>query len=121
MAHDKGSFSYKVINKKIRDILDARSELDNTAQIAMPFIKATTTISVGDDGTGFTLGLHAFNEDVKYENIYSESEDSSMPLIGYTYLKDGTNNVGQRRMCGPCSTRELFPIITSLLIVPPKG
>jgi hypothetical protein len=90
MAHDKGSFSYKVINKKIRDILDARSELDNTAQIAMPFIKATTTISV-DGGTGFTLGLHAFNEDVKYENIYSESEDSSMPLIGYTYLKDGTN------------------------------
>lgn len=91
MAHDKGSFSYKVVNKRIRDILDARSELNNTAQIAMPFIKATTTISMEDGGTGFTLGLHAINEDVKYENIYSESPDSSMPLIGYTYLKDGTN------------------------------
>ena len=91
MAHNKGSFSYKVVNKKIRDVLDARSALDNTAQIAMPFIKATTTISVGDDGTGFTLGLHAINEDVKYENIYAESPDSNMPLIGYTYLKNGMN------------------------------
>ena len=93
MAHDKGSFSYKVVNKKIRDILDTRSELNNTIQVAMPFIKATTTIMLDDDSDrlGFTLGLHAINEDVKYENIYSSGDDSGMPLLGYTYRSDGTN------------------------------
>ena len=35
---------------------------------------------------------------------------------------DGNDYVGKRRICGPCSTRELFPIISSLLIVrPPQG
>ena len=95
MAHDKGSFDYKVINKNIRRILDARSELNNTVQLAMPFIKATTTldlskIDMGDGNIGFTLGLHAFNEDVKYEDIYS-SVDGDMPLVGYTYTEKGTN------------------------------
>ena len=95
MAHDKGSFDYKAINKNIRRILDARSELNNTAQVAMPFIKATTTldlskIHMGDGNIGFTLGLHAFNEDVKYEDIYS-SVDGDMPLVGYTYTEQGTN------------------------------
>jgi hypothetical protein len=90
MAHDKGSFSYRVVNKQIRDVLDARSMLDNTVQVAMPFVKATTTLMDGDK-LGFTLGLHAINEDVKYENIYSSGDDSGMPLLGYTYLSDGTN------------------------------
>lgn len=90
MAHDKGSFSYRVINKNIRNVLDARAALDNTVQISMPFVKATTTLKVGDK-LGFTLGLHAINEDVKYENIYSSGDNSGMPLLGYTYRSDGTN------------------------------
>jgi hypothetical protein len=47
--------------------------------------------------------------------------------LPYSYLEhrcmlnNGDLVIGQRRMCGTCSARELFPIITSLLIVPPKG
>ena len=66
MAHNFSSFSYKIINKNIRDILDARSRLDNTVQVAMPFVKATTTIQhsyLDNDlsNMGFTLGLHGIN------------------------------------------------------------
>jgi GH24 family phage-related lysozyme (muramidase) len=91
MAHDKGSFDYKVVNEKIRDVLDARSELNNTIQIAMPFVKATTTLKLpelGDGNIGFTLGLHAIDQDVKYEDMYAE-RNSNMPLVGYTYSEDG--------------------------------
>lgn len=96
--HAYGSFDYKIINKDIRDILDARSRLNNTVQVAMPFVKATTTVKLGNvgaydtvapDGIGFTLGLHGINEDVNYEDIYSE-KNSNYPLIGYTYNIDGT-------------------------------
>jgi len=97
MAHDKGSLDYKVINKNIRNILNARSELNNTVQVAMPFVKATTTIQLpeflGEGNVGFTLGIHAINRDLNYEDIYS-SQDGNMPLIGYTYGPAGeTRNV----------------------------
>jgi hypothetical protein len=94
MAHNFSSFSYKIINKNIRDILDARSRLDNTVQVAMPFVKATTTIQhsyLDNDlsNMGFTLGLHGINEDVKYQDMY-HSQDGLTPLIGYTYTDKGT-------------------------------
>jgi hypothetical protein len=89
--HSYGSFDYKIVNKNIKQILDARSQLDNTVQVAMPFIKATTTIGnnnfLGAGCMGFTLGLHGINEDVEYEDIYS-SQDGTSPLVGYTYTKD---------------------------------
>lgn len=92
MDHEKGSFDYKVIDESITKALNMRSQLDNTVQIAMPFVKATTTIQhpkmLGNGNIGFTLGLHAINEDVKYEDIYSGKKNT--PLIGYTYKEDGT-------------------------------
>lgn len=93
MSHDKGSFDYKAINPAIADILAARSQLNNTTQVAMPFIKATTTVRLpkilGPGNIGFTLGLQGLDQNIKYEDMYSE-KDSNMPLIGYTYQADGT-------------------------------
>lgn len=93
--HGYGSFDYKVINENIKKILDDRSRLDNTIQLSMPFVKATTTLQLsqvfkqGYDGdVGFTLGLHAIDHDVKYEDMFS-SQDNDLPLIGYTYGQDG--------------------------------
>jgi len=95
---ENSSFTYKVINKNIRDILDARSVLNNTVQVAMPFVRATTTLQhpefLGDGNIGFTLGLHAINEDVQFEDIYASQDAAGAgrryPLVGYTYTSDGT-------------------------------
>lgn len=93
MGHTSGSFDYKVINPIIKQVLKARSELDNTVQVAMPFVKATTTIQIeeylGQDNIGFTLGLHGIDEDVNWEDMFSE-KDGEYPLVGYTYQKDGS-------------------------------
>lgn len=90
--HNYGSFDYKTINKNIKNILDARSQLNNTVQMGMPFVKATTTMKhpeyLGTDNIGFTLGLHGIDKDVAYESMYS-SIDGTYPLIGYTYTADG--------------------------------
>ena len=90
--HRKGSFNYRTMDSKIKQVLHARSVLDNTVQMAMPFVKATTTFQhetlLGSDNMGFTIGLHAINADVQYEDIYS-SQNGDMPLIGYTYNGDG--------------------------------
>lgn len=95
MAEDKlhsyGSFSYKTINEKIKEILDARSKLNNTVQVAMPFVKATTTIRhdyLGPGNIGFTLGLHGIDNDVKYTDMYA-LQNGTDPLIGYTYTNSG--------------------------------
>ncbi len=89
--HTNGSFSYKTIHPLIKGILDSRSRLNNTVQVGMPFIKATTTVKIpeylGNDNVGFTLGMHAIPEDVKAEDIYSNQNGSA--LIGYTYTLDG--------------------------------
>ena len=98
MGHTSGSFDYKVINPTIKQVLKARSELDNTTQVAMPFIKATTTIAIpeylGVGRIGFTLGLHGIDEDVMYKDMFGGSNDSILdstndgsqyPLVGYTY------------------------------------
>jgi hypothetical protein len=94
--HRSGSFSYKIINEKIVKTLDNRAQMNNTVQIAMPFIKATTTLQLdevlGAGSKGFTLGLHAIDKDVKYQDMFSE-QDSDMPLIGYTYTPTGTKLV----------------------------
>lgn len=92
MAHDKGSFSYKTINEKTKSVLQQRSRLNNTAQVGMPFVKATTTLKLpevlGPDCVGFTLGTHAIEIDGLAENIYSDTNGNA--LIGYTYNPDGT-------------------------------
>jgi LAS superfamily LD-carboxypeptidase LdcB len=93
--HSYGSFSYKALNDNIADSLSSRSKLDNTIQVAMPFVKLTSTIQLpeylGNGNIGFTLGLHAIDEDVKFEDIYSGAgADANCPLIGYTYTADGT-------------------------------
>ncbi len=90
--HNKGSFSYKTIHPNIKRILNERALLDNTAQIGMPFIKATTTISIPEflnsaDNVGFTLGLHAIETDTRAEDIYSDQNGNA--LIGYTYTPSG--------------------------------
>lgn len=95
-----GSFDYKVINPTIKNILKARSELNNTVQVAMPFVKATTTIRLpeflGEGCIGFTLGLHAINENVFWENMYAENESNGIyPLVGYTTQYDFQTGVGK--------------------------
>lgn len=87
-SHEYNSFSYKVIDPIIKKQLDNRSKLNNTVQIAMPFIKATTTVKTSR-GLGFTLGVHAIKKDVTYQDIYA-SNDANGPLVGYTY--NGTGN-----------------------------
>jgi hypothetical protein len=94
MAHESGSFDYKTIDENIKKILDLRSELNNSVQVGMPFVKATTTIRGNkeylnsEDNRGFTLGLHGINEDVRYQDMFS-SENGTEPLIGYTYKSNG--------------------------------
>jgi GH24 family phage-related lysozyme (muramidase) len=112
MAHNKGSFDYKVIEDPIKRILDARSVLNNTVQVAMPFVKATTTIQhelLGKGSIGFTLGLHAINEDVKYEDIYANQSGNS-PLIGYTYDADGNNT----RVYAPDPNEETAQLVSNV-------
>jgi len=94
-CRDNNSFSYKTIHPIIRRILDERSKLNNTVQLAMPFVRATSTIQhdeyLGPGNKGFTLGLHLYDEDAKWQDIYSDQsvEQGNYPLIGYTYDKDG--------------------------------
>lgn len=89
--HKNSSFSYKTIHPNIRAILDNRSRLNNTVQMSMPFVKVTSTLNMngihGTGNIGFTLGLHAIPEDVRAQNIYSDSGGNA--LIGYTYDVDG--------------------------------
>jgi hypothetical protein len=92
--HTNNSFSYKTIHPNIRNILEERSKLDNTTQVSMPFIKATTTLQLPEilgNGIGFTLGIHATELDIKYQDIYASQNGSY--LTGYTYQPDGTNKL----------------------------
>jgi hypothetical protein len=97
--HRRNSFSYKVINPIIRNVLDERATMNNTIQVAMPFIKATSTIdlnrirgyenfSTSNNCWGFTLGVHAYEEDFTYENILAGA-GSGQYYIGYTYTDSG--------------------------------
>lgn len=87
--HQNNSFSYKVTDERIQEQLDKRSKLNNTVQIGMPFIKVTSTVKVGNDGKGFTLGMHMINKDITYQDIYASREDITSPLVGYTYTESG--------------------------------
>jgi len=92
--HTNNSFSYKTIHPNIKNILEERSKLDNTTQVSMPFIKATTTLQlpgVLGSGVGFTLGIHATEQDIRYQDIYASQNGSY--LAGYTYQPDGTNKL----------------------------
>jgi hypothetical protein len=86
------SRNYKVIADPIKRVLNARSRLDNTVQIGMPFVKATTTVDMGGllDGyngcVGFTLGVHAYAPDIAAQDIYSPTGGT---WLGYTYTEDG--------------------------------
>lgn len=98
--HKYSSINYKVPHPKVVNALKQRSYLDNTIQLATPFIKATATIQnpdiLGADNKGFTLGMHATSLDVEYQNIFSAQNapaDKRYPLIGYTYGKDGKNQL----------------------------
>lgn len=131
--HGYGSFDYKIINKKITSVLDERSRLNNTIQLSMPFVKATTTIDLsqvfkqGHAGdVGFTLGLHAIDQDVKYEDMFS-SQDSDHPLVGYTYGEDGST----KRVYASDATDEIVAKVfdaraklfknTNFIRIPPPG
>jgi len=96
VPHIVSSFDYKVTNKNIRDALKRRSLLDNTIQVAMPFVKATATLEhkeyLGEGNIGFSVGLQGILEDVRYEDIYSNRDAGvTHPLVGYTYTADGGN------------------------------
>ena len=129
MAHDQGSFDYKVINEDISKLLDARSELDNTIQVSMPFIRATTTIELpelGKGNIGFTLGLHAIDEDVRYEDMYA-SQQGDMPLIGYTYTAEGNSkrvyatDPNDQIISGIFDTQGMLYKTTNFVRIPPPG
>ena len=102
--HEFGSFDYKVTHPTVKRVLKQRSYLDNTTQISMPFINATTTIEMPEylgDGLGFSLGLHAINEDVLYSDMYGAStSEGRYPLVGYTHGADGKP---KRIYCNPSS------------------
>ena len=81
------------MDKTVRQALYERSLLDNTVQLATPFVKVTSTIqhTLLKGGKGFTLGIHATSEDMKYQDIFSSTAGDSgkkYPLIGYTYVGD---------------------------------
>lgn len=132
--HSYGSFSYKALNDNIAVSLTSRSKLNNTIQVAMPFVKLTSTIELpeylGNGNIGFTLGLHAIDEDVKYEDMYSGTgADANCPLIGYTYTADGTT----KRVYAQPPSSEVSALIdlfdgrkqllntTKNLVIPPPG
>ena len=133
--HNRNSFSYRTIHPVIRSVLDARSMLDNTTQEAMPFVKATTTIRLkeylGEGNTGFTLGLHAIDQDQRLEDIYSDGDSS--PLLGYTYTpgsngKNGTTKrVYAKRDSIQMTAERLFDVGTEVAntpgadFIPPPG
>jgi hypothetical protein len=92
--HTNNSFSYKTIHPIIKNILDERSTLDNTIQVGMPFVKATTTLNLPDilgSGIGFTLGIHATQQDILYQDMYGTQNGKY--LVGYTYLANGQNQL----------------------------
>lgn len=96
------SFDYKVINRQIRRILDTRATLDNTVQMAMPFIKVTSTVELeeylGKGNTGFTLGIHGFPSEAElYAGNVTDpvsGEGKLYPLVGYTYTDGGAGKFG---------------------------
>jgi hypothetical protein len=92
--HLNNSFSYKVINKNIKNALISRSVLNNTAQLSMPFVKATTTIQLpdilGEGNIGFTLGTHMTELDMRWQDLLT-SPSGGYPLLGYTYRADNKN------------------------------
>jgi GH24 family phage-related lysozyme (muramidase) len=126
--HASGSFDYKVIHPLIRNILDNRSDLNNTIQMAMPFVKATTTIQIPqlNGGIGFTLGLHAIDQDVKYEDIYSD-QGSDMPLLGYTYVDGKTKRIYAFNKEEEIASRvfdrraSVFNNVNNFIRIPPPG
>jgi hypothetical protein len=89
--HRRAAFSYKTINPTIRRILDNRSALDNTVQVAMPFIKVTSTLQnpdiLGYGNYGFTLGMHATELDAQFDDIYTNKNGKA--YLGYTYTTEG--------------------------------
>lgn len=92
--HNNGSFAYKTTNKIIKKILAERSKPSNSVQVAMPFVKATSTVQLndllGDGSIGFTLGIQAL-PDVQFEDIFAAPQGNrDDALVGYTY-KDNKN------------------------------
>lgn len=128
LDHNYGSFDYKIIADPVKDVLNARSRLDNTIQVSMPFIKATTTLQLpnvlGNGNVGFTLGLHGIDETVDWFSMFSQ-QDTEMPLVGYTYDTSGAPSkvyakefkYGQ----GPSSISTLYTSPTAVNRLPPPG
>jgi hypothetical protein len=91
--HEYGSFSYKVTDKRVQRILQARSKLSNVVQVAMPFVKVTSTIEIpeylGGENIGFTLGIHSAGDDL-YKDIFG-LQGTEDPYLGYTYTPEGKN------------------------------
>ena len=93
--HNHSSFSYKVTDKRIQNILAQRSKVTNTVQVGMPFVKATTTIGIeeylGPGNIGFTLGIHSL-PDSGYQSLFESAVGNpGDPMVGYTYTRNGSN------------------------------
>jgi murein DD-endopeptidase MepM/ murein hydrolase activator NlpD len=134
LRHRNTSFSYKTIHPNVRRALEARSELNNTIQVASPFVKATTTLDLyqvlgGDYGgcVGFTLGSHMFGDE-KWENLYAQQGTSTFdPVIGYTYDAQGNRRVYATRDADTTAAINLLETNTYLFqdvatsYIPPPG
>lgn len=92
--HNHSSFSYKITDKRIQNILAQRSKVTNTVQVGMPFVKATTTIGIeeylGPGNVGFTLGIHSL-PDSGYQSLFETTGNPEDPMVGYTYTRNGSN------------------------------
>lgn len=127
--HRNNSFSYKVINDNITRILDNRSALNNTIQVSMPFVKATTTIALpdylGTNAVGFTLGTHVTKEDIAAESFYANRNGEA--LIGYTYVGQTSQKVYVNSTRTANVTRQFLDAGTDLFsntsfsFIPPPG
>lgn len=114
--HNYGSFSYKVTDQRIQNILRARSKVSNVVQIGMPFVKATSTVEIpellgGSGNVGFTIGIHGLL-DAGYESIYAQG-NTEAPLVGYTYTSQGNSQPIYAQV--PTTTQQIAKYFTQQL------
>lgn len=130
--HLRGTFNYKSIDPRIKKVLRDRSKLDNTRQVAMPFVKATSTLdlnrveSINSSGIGFTIGAPVIQRDIQLQDIFSNGAGSS--LVGYTYSGGRTKFIYTDSLTEDSTVRNILTVRSKTVssnngvnFIPPPG